>query len=65
MAGENVYKPKEELEAEKKAQSQKSKPTKKVSVKNPISNLSDRFDKKKTKTITRNQRKYQIYRFIY
>jgi S-DNA-T family DNA segregation ATPase FtsK/SpoIIIE len=56
MSKENIYKEKEDLLEEKKAESAKSSSKKAVSskkstLKNPLDNLSSRFDKKKTKTI--------------
>jgi DNA segregation ATPase FtsK/SpoIIIE, S-DNA-T family len=56
MSKENIYKEKEDLQEEKIAETnntsnKKSVSSKKTSLKNPITNLSSRFDKKKTKTI--------------
>ncbi|MES2587377.1 MAG: DNA translocase FtsK [Bacteroidota bacterium] len=56
MSSENVYRTKEDLEGSKatetsKTNSKKVAPEKKSGIKNPLGNLSNRFDKKKTKTI--------------
>ncbi len=56
MSGENVYRTKEDLNEEKakesaKNTSKKNVETKKIGLKNPLTNISNRFDKKKTKTI--------------